>query len=151
MPFQRSACFMLCLSLAPGCGTRDLAPEGFSAREWASVRNQDPRMAGAHEWINADRHRRELRAKAAEACFRAYAFSHPHPDDLLTDFAARRRYYRTLNSTWLPDLALRARGGEGDFAVLLARALREEEGRCWSPESRRALDQAARAIAPSAP
>jgi hypothetical protein len=142
----RSALFFLFLSWA-GCGLTGITtPEGFSQSEWRAEQGGHPELAQAHQWIAQSPVRREQRGLAVEGCFRAYAFAHPDAEGILDDFAQRKRYYRRVNTTWLPALALKAQRGEGEFGLLLAQALEDEIQRCWNPKSVAALREASQKI-----
>jgi len=132
------------MTVLAGCGTLGGdVPEGFSSREWQEVQKGSTVMAQGHRWIDRSAARRKQRDLAVLACFEAYALSRADAENLLQDIAARKRYYRQINTTWLPELAVRAQRGEGGFGELLAQHLEEEAKACWNPKSVEALRAAA--------
>lgn len=142
----RLAIFLVLLAVA-GCGMLvNREPEGFTVVEWTAEQNRRTSLAQAHRWINQKSSRRKQRGLAVEACYRAYAFCHAGPGDLLEDFPRRKIYYHQINSTWLPELALKAQRGEGDFGSLLAQALENEVHNCWNAKAAESLHDAARKI-----
>ena len=136
---------LLLVAVLTGCGGNS-APEGFSSNEWRNEQGGLPGLAQAHRWIGQDPVRRKQRGLAVEACYRAFAFSHQGAEDILEDFPRRKRYYHQINTTWLPELALKAQRGEGGFGSLLAQELENEAQRCWNPKSVDALRTAAQRI-----
>lgn len=146
--FCRSATFFLIAALT-GCGmTGNTAPEGFSPTEWRNELGARPGLAQAHRWIDRDPVRRKQRGLAVAACYRAFAFSHTktEAEDFLADLPRRKGYYHQINSTWLPEVALKAQRGEGGFGPLLAQELEAEAQRCWNPKSGEVLRGAAQKI-----
>ena len=138
---------VLLLCSLTGCGTSEHAPpEGFTKAEWLQIERGPSELAQAHRWIDQSSIRRKQRNVVSEACFRAFAHSHKTPEDILEDLAARKHYYRQINSTWLPGLALKAQRGEGAFGALLALQLEAEAQRCWNPKSAEILRQAAQSL-----
>ncbi|MBP1627789.1 MAG: hypothetical protein H6Q00_2264 [Holophagaceae bacterium] len=142
----RCASLVLVAALV-GCGAiGGREPEGFSTVEWRQVQTGNSELAKAHRWIDQSAARRKQRAMAVEACYQAYAYSRVDPQGILGDMPSRKRYYRMINTTWLPAVALRAQRGEGAFGPLLSQALEDEAQHCWSSRSTVLLRAAAQKV-----
>lgn len=133
---------LLSLAALVGCGG-SRAPEGFSEAEWRQERSIHPSLVQAHLWIDKDRARRKQRDMAVVACFQAFALSHVDPEGILEDLPRRKLYYHRINTTWLPELALKAQRGEGWFGFMVAQELENEAQRCWNPKAAMVLREAA--------
>jgi len=135
------------LALLLGCGAAGSgAPEGFSESEWRREKAARPSLAQAHLWIDREAARRKQRDLAVVACYRAYALSHADSEGILGDMPRRKRYFHQINTTWLPELALKAQRGEGWFGSMLAQELEDSARRCWNPRAAAELQEAARRI-----